>query len=126
VGDFCSVSRSFDHFGGYAYRVAQIAALTSRRSVVRSQRTARASRRTVLIALIANALVTLTKLAGGLISGSAAMLAEAAHSPADITNQVFLLVSISLSEREPTPEQPFGYGRTRLLWTFIAAIAVFL
>jgi cation diffusion facilitator family transporter len=100
--------------------------LTSRRSVVRSQRTARASRRTVLIALVANALVTVTKLAGGLISGSAAMLAEAAHSLADTTNQVFLLVSISLAEREPTPEQPFGYGRTRFLWTFIAAGAMFL
>jgi cation diffusion facilitator family transporter len=80
----------------------------------------------VLVALAANALVTLTKLAGGLISGSAAMLAEAAHSLADTTNQVFLLVSIALSEREPTPEQPFGFGRMRFLWTFVAAVAMFL
>jgi cation diffusion facilitator family transporter len=99
---------------------------SSRRSVVRSQRTAQASRRTVLIALSANALVTVTKLAGGLISGSAAMLAEAAHSLADTTNQGFLLVSIGQASREPTPEQPFGYGRMRFLWTFIAAIAMFL
>ena len=94
--------------------------------MVRSQRTAQASRRTVLIALAANALVTVTKLAGGLISGSAAMLAEAAHSLADTANQMFLLVSIRLASREPTPAQPFGYGRMRFLWTFIAAIAMFL
>jgi cation diffusion facilitator family transporter len=80
----------------------------------------------VLIALAANAFITVTKLAGGLISGSAAMLAEAAHSLADTTNQVFLLVSIKLASREPTPEQPFGYGRMRFLWTFVAAIAMFL
>jgi cation diffusion facilitator family transporter len=80
----------------------------------------------VLIALAANALVAVTKLAGGLISGSAAMLAEAAHSLADTTNQGFLLVSIRLASREPTPEQPFGYGRMRFLWTFLAAIAMFL
>ena len=98
----------------------------SSRSVARSRRTAHASRRTVLIALAANAFVTVTKLAGGLISGSAAMLAEAAHSLADTTNQAFLLVSISLAAREATPEQPFGYGRMRFLWTFIAAIAMFL
>jgi cation diffusion facilitator family transporter len=79
-----------------------------------------------LIALVANAVVAVTKLAGGLISGSAAMLAEAAHSLADTSNQSFLLVSIELSSREPTPEQPFGYGRMRFLWTFIAAIAMFL
>jgi divalent metal cation (Fe/Co/Zn/Cd) transporter len=51
---------------------------TSRRSVLRSRRTARASRNTVLIALAANAVVMLTKMIAGLISGSAAMLAEAA------------------------------------------------
>jgi cation diffusion facilitator family transporter len=100
--------------------------LTSRRSVERTQRTAHASRRTVLIALAANAIVTVAKLAGGFVSGSAALLAEAAHSLADTTNQGFLLVSISLAAREPTPDQPFGYGRARFLWTFLAAVAMFL
>jgi cation diffusion facilitator family transporter len=93
---------------------------------VRSRRTAKASRRTVLIALAANAVVALTKLVGGVISGSAAMLAETAHSLADTVNQGFLLHSISLAAREPTPEQPFGFGRVRFLWTFIAAVAMFL
>ena len=27
---------------------------------------------------------------------------------------------------QPTPEQPFGYGRMRFLWTFMAAIATFI
>ncbi len=99
---------------------------TSRRSVVRSRGAAGASRRTVLIALAANLIVAAAKLAGGLITGSAAMLAETAHSIADSANQGFLLVSIRLSTREPTPEQPFGYGRMRFLWTFVAAIAMFL
>jgi cation diffusion facilitator family transporter len=102
------------------------ATLTSRRSVERTQRTAHASRRTVLIALAANAVVAVAKLIGGLLSGSAALLAEAAHSLADTTNQGFLLVSISLAAREPTPDQPFGYGRARFLWTFLAAVAMFL
>src|SRR5947209_3901117 len=100
--------------------------MTSRRSVLRDRRTAQASRHTVLVALLANVLVAITKLIGGLISGSAAMLAEAAHSVADTTNQGFLLVSIRLSAREPTPEQPFGYGRMRFLWTFVAAIFMFI
>ena len=80
----------------------------------------------MLSALGANATVTVTKLAGGLVSGSAALLAEAAHSLADTANQLFLLVSIALAAREPTPEQPFGYGRMRFLWTFVAAVAMFL
>jgi cation diffusion facilitator family transporter len=54
------------------------------------------------------------------------MLAEAAHSLADTTNQAFLLVSIGLSKREPTPGRPFGSGQERFLWTFVAAVGMFL
>jgi cation diffusion facilitator family transporter len=97
----------------------------SRRSLGRV-RDAGESRRTVLIALCANALIAVAKLGGGLLSGSAAMFAEAAHSLADTTNQAFLLVSIQLGKREPTPERPFGFGQERYLWTFMAAVGMFL
>jgi cation diffusion facilitator family transporter len=99
---------------------------TSRRSFERARGSTAASRKTVLIALASNATVAIVKLVGGLISGSTAMLAEAAHSVADTTNQAFLLVSIRLAGREPTPDQPFGYGQERFLWTFMAAVGMFL
>jgi cation diffusion facilitator family transporter len=97
----------------------------SRRSLGRD-REAGGSRKTVLIALAANAAIAVTKLAGGLMSGSTALLAEAAHSVADTMNQAFLLVSLRLSKREPTEDQPFGHGHQRFLWTFMAAIGMFL
>ena len=99
---------------------------TSRRSLERSRGRTAASRKTVLIALASNATVAVVKLLGGLVSGSTAMLAEAAHSVADTSNQGFLLASIKLSSREPTPDQPFGYGQERFLWTFLAAVGMFL
>jgi cation diffusion facilitator family transporter len=97
----------------------------SRRSLEKARDTG-ASRRTVLIALAANAVIAVAKLGGGLLSGSAAMFAEAAHSLADTTNQGFLLASIKLGRREPTPERPFGFGQERYLWTFVAAVGMFL
>jgi cation diffusion facilitator family transporter len=105
---------------------AELERWTSDRSVRRARRTSAATRRTVIIALVANALVGVTKLAGGALSGSASLYAEAAHSIADTTNQAFLLMSISVADRDPTPDQPFGYGRVRFLWTFIAALLMFL
>jgi hypothetical protein len=39
-----------------------------------------ATRKTVLIAIASNATIFVTKLAGGVASGSSALLAEAAHS----------------------------------------------
>ncbi len=83
-------------------------------------------RRTVLIALAANAVIAVAKGAGGLVTGSSAMLAETAHSIADTVDQVLLLVSLRLGEREPDEEHPFGYGKERFFWTFLVAVVIFL
>jgi cation diffusion facilitator family transporter len=97
----------------------------SARSVPDKQADA-ASRRTVMIALVANGIIAIAKLAAGLMTGSSAMLAEAAHSVADTVNQAFLRVSLSLSAKEPTPDQPFGHGQERFVWTLFAAVGMFL
>ncbi len=83
-------------------------------------------RRTVLIALAANVAITLVKAFAGVVSGSAAMLAEAAHSVADTTNQGLLLTSIKLGERDPDRRHPFGYGKERFFWSFLAAVLIFV
>jgi cation diffusion facilitator family transporter len=97
----------------------------SRRSVPEAGADA-ASRRTVMIALLANGVIAVAKLIAGLTSGSSAMLAETAHSVADTVNQAFLRVSLTLGAREPTPDQPFGHGQERFLWTLMAAVGMFL
>jgi cation diffusion facilitator family transporter len=84
------------------------------------------SHKTVYLALGANAGIAVAKFAGALISGSSALLAEAAHSVADTTNQLFLLASLNLSERAPDDEHPFGYGKERFFWSFLAAVFIFV
>jgi cation diffusion facilitator family transporter len=84
------------------------------------------SHKTVYLALAANAGIGVAKLAGGLVSGSSAMLAEAAHSAADTTNQIFLLASLNLAERPPDELHPFGYGKERFFWAFMAAVTIFV
>jgi cation diffusion facilitator family transporter len=85
-----------------------------------------AARRTVIIALAANASIAVAKLVAGLVSGSSAMLAEAAHSVADTMNQVFLLYSLAMGDRAPDAEHPFGYGKERFFWSFLAAVGIFV
>ncbi len=82
-------------------------------------------RLTVSIALAVNAAIAFLKGWVGLMTGSSAMLAEAAHSIGDTTNQGFLLVSLSLADREPDEAHPFGYGKERFLWAFMASIFMF-
>lgn len=87
---------------------------------------AKGSKKVVLAALGANAAIASGKLAVGLLTGSAAMLAEAAHSAADTVNQVFLLVSITLSDNPADEEHPYGHGKERFFWAFLAAIFIFV
>jgi cation diffusion facilitator family transporter len=84
------------------------------------------SRKTIFAAMGANFAIAVAKLFAGIIGGSSAMLAEAAHSVADTMNQVFLLVSLSLGDRRPDEEHPFGYGKERFFWALLAAVFIFV
>jgi divalent metal cation (Fe/Co/Zn/Cd) transporter len=98
----------------------------ARGAPVKSQNGHRATRRTVIVAGVANIVVGLAKLAVGIISGSSAMLAEAAHSAADTLNQGFLLTSLHQAERPADRDHPFGHGQERYFWSLLAAFGIFI
>jgi cation diffusion facilitator family transporter len=79
----------------------------------------------VLGALFANAVIAILKLVAAVITGSSGMMAEALHSIADTTNQVFLLLGLRFYKRPASAKHPFGYGKERFFWSFIAAIFIF-
>jgi cation diffusion facilitator family transporter len=81
---------------------------------------------TVVVALGANLAIAVAKITAGLIGGSSAMLAEGAHSVADTTNQVFLLISLKLGRKEADDTHPFGYGKERFFWSLLAAVGIFV
>ena len=78
----------------------------------------------VLGALFANGLITILKFGAAFITGSSGMMAEALHSFADTTNQVFLLLGLRFYKRPASEKHPFGYGKERFFWSFIAAIFI--
>jgi cation diffusion facilitator family transporter len=82
--------------------------------------------RTVLLAGAANLSIAVAKGVAGLLSGSTAMLAEAAHSVADTLNQVFLLAALKRSRKPPDDRHPFGYGLERYFWSLLAAVGIFV
>jgi cation diffusion facilitator family transporter len=80
---------------------------------------------TVVIALAANTVLAIAKTAAALLTGSAAMVAEAAHSWADSGNEVFLLIAERSGSRPRDEEHPRGYGRATYAWSMIAAFGLF-
>jgi len=84
------------------------------------------SRRLVILALIANGTIAVTKFVAAGISGSSAMLAEGFHSVADTGNQLFLLRGDVASRYDPDVKHPFGRGKEIYFWAFMVAVFLFV
>ncbi|MFD4032124.1 cation diffusion facilitator family transporter [Streptomyces sp. NPDC058637] len=81
---------------------------------------------TVVVAAAANLGIAAAKLVAGLISGSSAMLSEAAHSVADTVTEVMLLTALRRSGKPADEEHPLGYGAERYIWAMLASVATFV
>jgi cation diffusion facilitator family transporter len=80
---------------------------------------------TVVIAFLANILVAAAKSVVAALTGSASMLAEAAHSWADAGNEIFLLIADRRAEKKQDPAHPLGYGRDAYIFSLFAAFGIF-
>jgi cation diffusion facilitator family transporter len=83
------------------------------------------SRLTVLLAFGANLGIAVAKSVAAVITGSASMAAEAAHSVADSFNEVLLLMGLHRSSRPADRRHPLGYGKERYIWTLLVAVTIF-
>ncbi|TQM82099.1 cation diffusion facilitator family transporter [Saccharothrix saharensis] len=81
---------------------------------------------TVLLALAVNFAIAVMKAIAGVITGSAAMMAEAAHSVADTITEALLLTALRRSARPADRRHPFGYGKDRYFWSLLAAVSIFV
>jgi cation diffusion facilitator family transporter len=60
------------------------------------------------------------------VTGSAALIAQAAANAAELGVGVFLLIGVLRSNRPPDETHPLGYGRERFFWSLFAALAIFV
>lgn len=95
------------------------------------------SRRALAIVLALTASFTLVEVAGGLLTGSLALLADAGHMLSDNLSLGLALFAAWLAGRPATPERSFGYRRAEILaalangvalvaisiWVFVEAIS---
>jgi cobalt-zinc-cadmium efflux system protein len=93
------------------------------------------NRRVLAIVLALTLAFTAVEIVGGLLTGSLALLADAAHMLSDNLALTLALVAVWLAGRPSTPERSFGYQRAEILaalangvilvalaiWIFVAA-----
>lgn len=79
----------------------------------------------ILWALGVNFVITLLKLGAWFLTRSPSMLSESLHTLGDTINSVALLIGLRLSNREPDPSHPFGYGLEASVWAMPACFLLF-
>lgn len=70
-------------------------------------------------AIILNVFITTAQTAGGLISGSMALLSDAAHNFSDVLSMIISYLANRLAGRQATEKQTFGFRRSEILAAFI-------
>ncbi|MFC8952200.1 cation diffusion facilitator family transporter [Streptomyces sp. NPDC057101] len=81
---------------------------------------------TVIVAAVANLGIAAAKAVAGVVSGSSAMLSEAAHSLADTVTEVMLLTALKRSEKPADEDHPVGHAAELYVWAMLAAVATFV
>jgi cation diffusion facilitator family transporter len=80
---------------------------------------------TVVIAFGANALIAVAKTIAAVLTGSASLVAESAHSWADTGNEIFLFIAERRSMRGRDVKHPRGFGKEAYVWSMFAAFGLF-
>jgi cobalt-zinc-cadmium efflux system protein len=80
----------------------------------------------LVISIILNIAITIAQIIGGLISGSIALLSDAAHNFSDVLALLFSYIAARLSGRKRTLKQTFGYKRAGIFAAFINAASLMI
>ncbi len=71
------------------------------------------------LSILLNIAISVAQLIGGLISGSMALLTDAAHNFSDVLSLVISYIANRLAKRDATVKQTFGYKRSEIIAAFI-------
>lgn len=72
--------------------------------------------------IIVNIFLTVIKVIGGYLSGSRALLADAAHSASDIVGSIVILFAVKIANKPPDKEHPYGHGKAENIASMIVAL----
>jgi len=77
------------------------------------------------LSVMSNTLLTVTKLAVGIATGSVSVLSEAAHSANDLVAAGIAFFSVRVSDKPPDLRHPYGHGKVESVSGAIEAALIF-
>jgi cobalt-zinc-cadmium efflux system protein len=80
--------------------------------------------RNLIITVILNVIITITQIAGGIISGSLALISDALHNLSDSLAIILAWAANIVSRRPRTARSSFGFQRAEILAAFINGLVL--
>jgi len=84
------------------------------------------SGKNLILPIILNVGITVAQIIGGIISGSIALLSDAAHNFSDVLALIFSYIAARLAGRDRTLKETFGYKRAGIFAAFINAATLMI
>ena len=80
--------------------------------------------RNLAITVFLNGIITVGQFAGGMISGSLALISDALHNLSDVISVILAWLAHRIGLRPQTDKSTFGYKRAEILAAFINAVSL--
>ena len=80
----------------------------------------------LLFSIWLNAIITLSEVAGGLISGSLALLGDSLHNFSDTMSLLGSFIAMKISEKPKNKKYTFGYRRSEIIVAFLNSVSIFV
>jgi cation diffusion facilitator family transporter len=78
------------------------------------------------VGIIVNALLAVMKGVVGWLSGSRALIADAAHSASDVAGSIAVLAGLRTAQKPPDADHPYGHGKAENIATIIVALLLII
>ena len=76
------------------------------------------------VSIVVNLLLSVLKLAAGLIASSGAMVSDAVHSASDVFSTIVVMIGVKLSSKKPDKEHPYGHERLECVASVVLAVVL--
>lgn len=80
----------------------------------------------LIITICLNVVITIAEFAGGLLSGSLALLSDAFHNLSDVITLIVSYIAIMVGKKEKDHERTYGYKRAEIIAAFVNVLVLFL
>src|SRR4051794_18138807 len=76
------------------------------------------------VGILANAGLAIIKGVAGYVSGSRALIADAANSATDVAGSVAVLLGVRMAHTPPDEEHPYGHGKAETIAAIVVAVLI--